>query len=123
VHKAAQPAFYFKTLAPLNFSHLDSWQNTATSFQERPLGDLSQLNQLHEASPEQAIERLVMARPNEFEFLLSQQVRAGQQAARQLLHQPQLEPDPVQRALKMSRARHGLPWWFYEAYYRRLRFL
>ncbi len=123
VNKAAQPAFYFKALAPLNFSQLSSFQFRNALEWERPLPGVNELDRLHRLEPEDAITELVRNSPQLFETTIHWQAKAGQYAAQKLLNNPDLEPDPVQRALKISRARYGLPWWFYEAYYRRLRFL
>lgn len=123
VNKAAQPAFYFKALAPLNFSQLAGFGFDSWEVQERPLSGMKFLNELHSLEPELAIHKLVRTDPDTFQKSIQWQAKAGQHAAQQLLADPGLEADPVQRALKISRARYGLPWWFYEAYYRRLRFL
>jgi len=58
----------------------------------------------------------------EFRGLAQAQKEQQTQMAAALLADPELEPDRVKRALRISRARFGLPWWFYEALYRRLRF-
>ncbi len=41
--------------------------------------------------------------------------------AARLAQHPELEPDKVQRAKKISRALYGLPWWLREAHYWRVR--
>lgn len=55
-----------------------------------------------------------------FRATLSAQYLAQQHAARALLAQPDQEPDPVQRALRVSRLLWGLDRWIREAQFQRL---
>lgn len=121
VHGAPQPPFYFKGLPPLRLEGRGD-----DRYRERPQEpDLPRLRELHRLArqdAEQAIARLVAMPAGEFEAFVQAQIQAGRYLAETLLADPSLEPDPVKRALRISRARFGLPWWFYEAQYRRLRF-
>ena len=70
---------------------------------------------------EQAIRELMTLNAHQFEELVQRQVAANRYAVNQLLARPALASDRVTRALQISRAQYGLPWWFYEAQYRKLR--
>lgn len=124
VNQAPQPPFYFAALPPL--PHLENGRHAASNgHRGRPPRGLEALQALHQRAAGGEVEALLAeltALTNEqFAQLVQQQVTANRYAAQQLLSRPALEPDPVARALQISRAKHGLPWWFYEAQYRRLR--
>ena len=122
VKQAPQPPFYFATLAPL--PALPSSGHASRPVGRPPQG-LAALAELHARVANGEVGAVVeelTTRPNEqFAALVEQQVRANRYSAQKLLSRPDLMPDPVARALAISRTKHGLPWWFYEAQYRRLR--
>ncbi|MCB0078816.1 MAG: ATP-binding protein [Anaerolineales bacterium] len=127
VREAPQPPFYFRALPPVRFEPLPDqfpMQEDETSV-EIDAGWFAELQELHRSLRTDGVESvlgdLVRVDPVSFRALVTAQVAANRQAAHTLLTQPEREPDPVQRALKVSRARYGLPWWFYEAQHRRLR--
>lgn len=132
VDRAPQPPMYFRTLAPLPTlpRGSDGGTESGTASKQgrvrvpRKLEQLNELHRLAAADPHRAaaaIEQLMRLNAYQFETLVKQQVEANHYAAHQLLAHPEMEPDPVQRALQISRAQHGLPWWFYEAQYRKIR--
>lgn len=127
---APQPPMYFRTLHPLpplqrdpngGGSQAGTNGNGRGYMLPRNLAALHEFHGLAATRPDRAIERLMSLDARQFEALVKQQVEANHYAAHQLLAYPEMEPDPVQRALQISRAQHGLPWWFYEAQYRKLR--
>ena len=124
VNQAPQPPFYFAALPPLPRLQ-DGSRPAINGHSPRLPRGLAALQTLHQRAAggevEALLEELSALTNDEFAQLVNQQVAANRYAAQQLLTRPELEPDPVQRALSISRAKHGLPWWFYEAQYRRLR--
>jgi len=120
VHGAPQPPFYFKSLPPLRLK--DGEPRYGEPPQSPELPHLEALHLLAKKNTSAAISRLAALPTDQFNALVQAQVESNRYRAEALLADPGLEPDPVERALKISRARFGLPWWFYEAQYRRLRF-
>ena len=120
VHGERQPPFYFKTLAPLWPAERNARYQAPRDEVEFP--ELRSLHDLARLDSGAAIGKLTSMADEEFRRTVEQQKQDGEQLAAALLADPGLEPDPVRRALRISRTRYGLPWWFYEAYYRRLRF-
>lgn len=123
VHGAPQPPVYFRSLAPL--PAIQSAPVAIAHRRRRPrnMGDLNELHQLAAADPldaREAIERLVRLSESAFGDVVKRQVEANAYAVEELLSGGR-ELTQVQRALSISRAQHGLPWWMYEAQYRRLR--
>ena len=126
VHGSPQPPFYFASLPPV---FLGDGASTASAPGDGeanenlpdPPDELQAIHRLARENPEQAIRRLAQMSDREFAAILGAQIAFGQQRARMLLADPDLEPDQVRRALKISRSQYGLPWWFYEAAYRRIR--
>lgn len=127
VQGAPQPPFYFRALPPARFEPRLELFPTLNAHKGEELDHeaYAELQRLHrsvrEAGAEPVLTNLVRLDGARFRALVDAQVAANQQAAHLLLTQPEREPDLVQRALQISRARYGLPWWFYEAQYRRLR--
>lgn len=125
VQGAPQPPFYFQALPPL---HLPASLIERFFMVPPPLDEtttLTRLQALHELAghdPEAAIAQVVVLSDREFQALVETQAAAGEQISRILLAHPELEPNSVRRARQISQARYGLPWWFYEAQYRRIRF-
>ncbi len=123
VHGAPQPPFYFKGLPPIRLQ--DEGDNRPRHLPPRPdvpreLKELHRMVVLGEGNL--AIARLVSMSNDEFRSMVKAEIEAANYQAAALLANPDLEPDPVRRALKISGWRLGLPWWFYEAQYRRLRY-
>ena len=71
---------------------------------------------------EQALQRLVSLSPAEFDEVVRAQVQLNKWISSCLLHHPHIMPNQVDRALRLSQTRFGLPWWLTEAQYRRIRF-
>jgi len=68
VDRSPQPAFYFKTLPPLNFSHRQSSSRRAGGGDvQRPLPGLPFLHRLHQLEPETAVGELFRATPDAFQ--------------------------------------------------------
>ena len=80
------------------------------------------LQALYRMQPERAIQSLAQTESSLLRRLLQTQCIMSQHAAHELQQAPQSIPEPVERALQISRYRMGMPYWFYEAIYRRLRF-
>lgn len=125
VHGDPQPPFYFQSLPPLPMrSRRRPLRFLAP--QERPLHpDLAKAWQLAAAEPVKAraaINLLSGLTTDVFASVVCSQWEQQACEKEQLLAYPDLEPDPVERALRISRAQFGLPWWMYEAQYRKLRF-
>ena len=93
---------------------------------ERPLSPmLAEVWRLVESDPKKAtlaIAALSRLADADFQAIVAAQWEQQRYEKEQLLLTPELEPNPVERALRISRAQFGLPWYFYEAQYRRLRF-
>ena len=124
VHGAPQPPVYFRSLAPLPAIHSAPVVIAHRRARPRNMGDLHELHQLAAADPldaREAIERLVRLSESAFGDVVKRQVEANAYGVEELLAGSH-ELTQVQRALSISRAQHGLPWWMYEAQYRRLRF-
>jgi hypothetical protein len=124
VHGSPQPPFYFASLPPVFLGDnaavppLSSGENLPDPSE---LQAIQAIHRMARENPEQAITRLAQMPDREFAAMVGAQITFGQQRARMLLDDPGLEPDQVRRALKISRSQYGLPWWFYEAAYRRIR--
>ncbi len=125
VHGAPQPPFYFKGLPPIRLGDSRGW-NQRRHIPAKPdvPKELERLNRMvkKDGRVEDAIARLVNMPDDEFKAIVEAQIRSAHYNAAVLLADPTREPDPVKRALEISRWRIGLPWWFYEAQYRRLRY-
>jgi hypothetical protein len=125
VHGDPQPPFYFQSLPPIRM-HRRRQRLRFHTTPERPLHPtLAQAWQMVEADPKkarQAIGLLTDLTPEAFAAVVCAQWEQQAYEKEQLLSCPDLEPDPVERALRISRAQFGLPWWMYEAQYRKLRF-
>ena len=126
---AVQPPFYLRTLPAVRFQpDLSQFRAPETL---PPSGTESEAlsqaglrlayRQLTAAGAEALLADLVRLDGESFQALVTAQVAASRAAAQRLLTDESLEPDPVQRVRLISRAQHGLPWWLYEAHYRRLR--
>jgi len=123
VRGSPQPPFYFASLPPVFLGDGASTVSAPGGGENLsdPPDELQAIHRLARENPEQAIIRLAQMPDREFAAVVGAQIAFGQQRARMLLTDPGLEPDQVRRALKISRSRYGLPWWFYEAAYRRIR--
>ena len=125
VHGAPQPPFYFQSLPPIPMSSRPRRLSFKT-VPERPLSPLlAEVWQLAATDPKKAalaIAALTRLADADFQALVEAQWEQQTYEKERLLLTPELEPNPVERALRISRAQFGLPWYFYEAYYRRLRF-
>ncbi|HIQ04934.1 MAG TPA: ATP-binding protein [Anaerolineae bacterium] len=123
VHGSPQPPFYFKGLPPIRLQGRGN--NRCRRLPARP-DYPRELEELHRmvgyGEEDQAIARLVSMPDGEFRAMVKAEIETAGFQADLLLADPGLEPDPVRRALRVSRLRVGLPWWFYEAQYRRLRY-
>jgi len=123
VHGAPQPPFYFQAAAPIR---LNDGLNPSASFRQPSApafsSEIKQINQLAKNEPDRAIQILVEMDEPTFHGLVMEQIAAAKYSAALLLANPDMEPDPVQRALKIGQKLYGLPEWMYEAAYRRLRF-
>jgi len=122
VHGAPQPPFYFKASPPLKLK-----ENDDGYYQEMPLkpqvsGELRRARKLAKDDEEKAITFLASLDEKTFRGVVREYAQVGKYAAETLLADPSCKPDPVGRALLISRYRIGLPAWLYEAQYRRLRF-
>jgi hypothetical protein len=122
VHGAPQPPLYFGALPPLKFPSPGLREDRTPPRLPAGVAQLERWHTLASLDPERVIQALTGLPEAEFLELVATQTKAGAYAAQHLLASPATEPDPVKRALAMSRARYGLPWWLYEAQYRRLRF-
>lgn len=122
VRGAPQPPFYFASLPPISLDSGGTSVPTVVPEIQEPPAELRRLHTLARQDPEQAIAALAGMDDREFREAVRAQIAFGRYRAEVLLADPDAEPDPVQRALKVCRALYGLPWWFYEAEYRRIRF-
>ena len=124
VHGTPQPPFYFQSAAPIR---LNDERNPSASFRQPSApafsSEIKQINQLAKTEPDRAIQRLVEMDEPTFQGIVREQVNAARYSAELLMATPDMEPDPVIRALKIGQKLYGLPDWLYEAAYRRLRFL
>lgn len=119
-----QPTFSFRALRPIRQVRgltplpLPAPPRALTAWEEKILYPLHALGH---SQPEAAISQLVGMPPGEFQQVIRGQVAGSQQIYQSLLADPTREPHPVRRARQLAQARYGLPWWLYEAQYRRLR--
>ncbi len=125
VNGAPQPPFYFQSLPPMPMPGRPRRVSFKT-VPERPLSPmLAEVWRLVESDPKKAtlaIAALTRLADADFQAIVDAQWEQQMVEKERLLLTPELEPSPVERALRISRAQFGLPWWLYEAQYRRLRF-
>jgi energy-coupling factor transporter ATP-binding protein EcfA2 len=125
VHGQTRPAFYFKALPAQAYLPL-------VLPRPRPLvGDLkvpddsilTALQGLHDRAqqnPEEVTKEIVAMTPAVFGATVQAQAYLNRHLLRLLIRHPEVEPDPVKRVVKVSRAAHCLPTWLLEAQFRRL---
>jgi len=125
VHGEPQPPYYFQSLPPMPMRS----RQRALNFRpvpERPVHPkLAEAWQFAEQDPKKAMQAIVTLKQltdDAFQSVVESQWEQQKYEVQHLLRYPELEPNPVERALRVSRAQFGLPWWMYEAQYRRLRF-
>jgi hypothetical protein len=123
VHGTPQPPFYFQAAAPIRLN--DGLTPRASSRQpSEPAfsNEIKQLNRLAKDEPDLAVQRLVEMDEPTYQGMIQEQIAAARYSAALLVANPEMQPDPVQRALQIGQKLYGLPEWMYEAAYRRLRF-
>jgi len=125
VHGEPQPPYYFQSLPPLPMRSRPRALNFR-SVPERPVHPkLAEVWQFAEQEPKKATQAIITLKrlsDDEFQSVVASQWEQQECEVQNLLRYPEREPNPVERALRVSRAQFGLPWWMYEAQYRRLRF-
>jgi hypothetical protein len=127
VHKQPQPTFYYANLPPIRQLTGNNYARGWDTIASPPdiSDEFRKLHSLADSDPtgETVIKRLLSVDNQTFLGLAQEQVSAGHYQSDVLLSDGTASGiDPIQRALMVSRFRFGMPWWFYEAYYRRLRF-
>lgn len=123
-HGEPQPPYYFQSLPPVHIR--STGRRKFYNLPEFPihpkLADIWEQAVLDPMRAIRAIGALSKMDSPTFQTMVQAQWDQQEYERYTLLERPELEPHPVRRALRISRNRFGLPWWFYEAQYRRLRF-
>jgi hypothetical protein len=123
-HGEPQPPYYFQSLPPVHIR--STGRRRFYNLPECPIQPkLAEIWEYAASDPTRAaraIGELSKMDAPTFQTMVQAQWEQQEYERYTLLERPELEPHPVQRALRISRNRFGLPWWFYEAQYRRLRF-
>ena len=128
VRKAPQPPFYFHALPPTKM-----WEGYGPHGQggraiKPELSNYEEIKLLAAEAPEQALKRLVNLPDSEWLEIIEQAIRFNQWQSKRAkvnfgdLTRQNSTNKKVKKALALSGYRFGLPWWLYEASYRRQRF-
>jgi hypothetical protein len=121
-HGEPQPPFYFRALPPMPMPSRRRARHRHLIPERLLYPKLAEIRVLVDADPIRALTELGALSDGNFEGVVESQWAQQQYEVETLLQQPELEPNAVERALRISRAQFGLPWWLYEAQYRRIRF-
>lgn len=121
VRKAPQPPFYFSSLPPTAMWNGYGPKLTAQITVKPENTNLVRVELLVEEAPEKALGQLVNLDDSSFNTIIEEKVQANKYQA-ELLRTQNSTNQKIKKALSMSQARFGLPWWLYEASYRRQRF-
>jgi hypothetical protein len=129
-NRAAQPACYVKTLAPVTLAELvQASDNTPRAPRVTPSKDFRLVMDLakdaldpHDSNSGTAvIARLTGMDEASWQASVAECEAYNRYRSQALLDEPRREPDKLKRAMRISRGLYGLPWYYREAFARRLK--
>jgi len=129
VHGAPQPPCYLKMLPPLTLAETTPTQRPAVLSKPAHSDEYKRVGELAKDAKDptdpnsglEVIRRLTALDEATWKAMVDEAGQANRYAATRLLAEPKLLPDKIERARRISNSLYGFPWYFREAYVRRLK--